>query len=223
MFSYQFHIRDYLTKTRHLTLLEDLAYRRLIDTYYTEEQPLPADPARAARLIAMPDNVAEVTAVLNEFFTLEDSGWTNQRCDFEITKYHGKADSARRANKAKVEKKSLKSELITELKSEPFQDATSKPKNQRTSKPSTPVVGFESFWSAYPRKTAKPEALKSFTKINPDEQTLAKMLAAVERSKLSTDWTKDNGQFIPFPSTWLNQRRWEDETEEAASVSGGWI
>jgi uncharacterized protein YdaU (DUF1376 family) len=223
MFSYQFHIRDYLTKTRHLTLLEDLAYRRLIDTYYTEEQPLPADPARAARLIAMPDNVAEVTAVLNEFFTLEDSGWTNQRCDFEITKYHGKADSARRANKAKVEKKSLKSELITELKSEPFQDATNKPKNLRTSKPSTPVVGFESFWSSYPRKTAKAEALKSFTKINPDEQTLAKMLAAVERSKLSTDWTKDNGQFIPFPSTWLNQRRWEDETEEAASVSGGWI
>lgn len=223
MFSYQFHIRDYLTKTRHLTLLEDLAYRRLIDTYYTEEQPLPADPARAARLIAMPDNVDEVTAVLDEFFTLEDAGWTNQRCDFEITKYHGKADSARRANKAKVEKKSLKSELITELKSEPFQDATSKPKNQRTSKPSTPVVGFESFWSAYPRKTAKAEALKSFTKINPDEQTLAKMLVAVERSKLSTDWTKDNGQFIPFPSTWLNQRRWEDEAEEAASVSGGWI
>jgi uncharacterized protein YdaU (DUF1376 family) len=223
MFSYQFHIRDYLTKTRHLTLLEDLAYRRLIDTYYTEEQPLPADPARAARLIAMPDNVDEVTAVLDEFFTLEDSGWTNQRCDFEITKYHGKADSARRANKAKVEKKSLKSELVTELKPEPFQDATSKPKNQRTSKPSISLVGFESFWSSYPRKTAKAEALKAFTKINPDEQTLTKMVAAVERSKLSTDWTKDNGQFIPFPSTWLNQRRWEDETEEAASVTGGWI
>ena len=223
MFSYQFHIRDYLTKTRHLTLLEDLAYRRLIDTYYTEEQPLPADPARAARLIAMPDNVDEVTAVLDEFFTLEDSGWTNQRCDFEITKYHGKADSARRANKAKVEKKSLKSELVTELKSEPFQDATSKPKNQRTSKPSISLVGFESFWSSYPRKTAKTEALRAFTKINPDEQTLAKMVAAVERSKLSTDWTKDNGQFIPFPSTWLNQRRWEDEAEEAASVTGGWI
>lgn len=223
MFSYQFHIRDYLTKTRHLTLLEDLAYRRLIDTYYTEELPLPVDPARAARLIAMPDNVTEVTAVLSEFFTLEDSGWTNQRCDFEITKYHGKADSARRANKAKVEKKSLRSELITELKSEPFQDATSKPKNQRTKEPSTPVVGFESFWSSYPRKISKAEALKSFTKINPDQQVLEKMLAAVERSKLSADWMKDSGQFIPFPSTWLNQRRWEDETEEATSVTKGWI
>jgi uncharacterized protein YdaU (DUF1376 family) len=219
MFSYQFHIRDYLTKTRHLTLLEDLAYRRLIDTYYTEEQPLPADPARAARLIAMPENVAEVTAVLNEFFQLDDLGWTNQRCDFEITKYHGKAESARRANKAKVEKKTLK----TELKSEQFQDATSKPKNQRTSKP-IPVEGFEKFWSAYPRKTAKAEALKSFTKIAPDDETLERMLAAVNRSKQSTDWLKDNGQFVPFPSTWLNQRRWEDESEmESSPVAGGWL
>jgi uncharacterized protein YdaU (DUF1376 family) len=223
MFSYQFHIRDYLTKTRHLTLLEDLAYRRLIDTYYTEEQPLPADPTRAARLIAMPENVAEVTAVLNEFFQLDDSGWTNQRCDFEITKYHGKADSARRANKAKVEKKTLKTELKSELKSEPFQDATSKPKNQRTNKP-IPVDGFEKFWSAYPRKTAKAEALKSFTKIAPDDETLERMLAAINRSKQSTDWLKDNGQFVPFPSTWLNQRRWEDESEmESSPVAGGWL
>jgi uncharacterized protein YdaU (DUF1376 family) len=222
MFSYQFHIRDYLTKTRHLTLLEDLAYRRLIDTYYTEEQPLPADPSRAARLIAMPDNVAEVTAVLDEFFQLDDSGWTNQRCDFEITKYHGKAESARRANKAKVEKKTLKTELKSELKSEPIQDATSKPKNQRTSKP-IPVDGFEKFWSAYPRKTAKAEALKSFAKIAPDDETLERMLAAVNRSKQSTDWLKDSGQFVPFPSTWLNQRRWEDETEEATPITGGWL
>ena len=34
----------------------------------------------------------------------------------------------------------------------------------------------------------------------------------VKRSK-STDWTKDNGQFIPYPTTYLNQRRWEDEIE----------
>ena len=204
-------------------MLEDLAYRRLIDTYYTEEQPLPADPTRAARLIAMPDNVAEVEAVLNEFFQLDDSGWTNQRCNFEITKYHGKADSARRANKAKVEKKTLKPELKTELKPEPFQDATSKPVNHRTSKP-IPVEGFEKFWSAYPRKTAKAEAVKSFTKIAPDDETLERMLAAVNRSKQSTDWLKDNGQFVPFPSTWLNQRRWEDESEmESSPVAGGWL
>lgn len=89
MFSYQFHIRDYLTKTRHLSLLEDLAYRRLIDAYYTEESPLPADIQACARLIAMREHATEVEAVLREFFLLTDDGWRNERCDQEIAKFRG--------------------------------------------------------------------------------------------------------------------------------------
>ena len=37
------------------------------------------------------------------------------------------------------------------------------------------------------------------------------MLKAIEKQKGSEQWTKDNGQYIPHPSTWLNQSRWEDE------------
>lgn len=212
MFSYQFHIRDYLTKTRHLSLTEDLAYRRLMDVYYTEEKPLPADPDHCARLIAMREFPRDVERVLEEFFTLSDDGWKNDRCDYEIEKYHGKAESARRANKAKIEKKTLKSEL----KSEPIQDATQEPKNPKTHKPTAVWAGFDSFWSAYPRKVAKAEAQKAFTKIKPDADMLAQMLASIAKSCQSTDWLKDNGQFIPFPSTWLNQRRWEDENAESS-------
>jgi uncharacterized protein YdaU (DUF1376 family) len=98
MFSYQFHIRDYLTKTRHLSLLEDLAYRRLIDAYYTEEAPLPADVQACARLIAMRDNAQEVEAVLREFFSLTDDGWHNARCDQEIARYRALQESGRRAS-----------------------------------------------------------------------------------------------------------------------------
>jgi len=29
--------------------------------------------------------------------------------------------------------------------------------------------------------------------------------------KKSNEWTENKGQFIPYPSTWLNQHRWEDE------------
>lgn len=72
MYFYPFNVRDYLTKTRHLNLLEDLAYRRCLDCYYTEEAPLPKEPERVARLIAMPDNVQEVELVLREFFELSD-------------------------------------------------------------------------------------------------------------------------------------------------------
>jgi uncharacterized protein YdaU (DUF1376 family) len=96
MFSYPFHIRDYLTKTRHLSAMEDLAYRRLLDTYYTEEQPLPADPGQCARLIAMRDHVDAVHAVLSEFFTLADDGWHNERADAEIAKYRDFAEAGRR-------------------------------------------------------------------------------------------------------------------------------
>lgn len=100
MFSYQFHIRDYVAKTRHLSLLEDLAYRRLIDSYYTEEAPLPADTAMCARLIAMREHQAEVECVLKEFFVLQEDGWHNDRCDHEIGKYHKlREDGVRNAAK----------------------------------------------------------------------------------------------------------------------------
>jgi hypothetical protein len=72
---------------------------------------------------------------------------------------------------------------------------------------------FERFWEIYPRKEGKTPARKSFEKISPDDQLLAKILAAVENRKKTPQWQKDGGQFIPLPATWLNQERWTDETE----------
>lgn len=74
-------------------------------------------------------------------------------------------------------------------------------------------VLFERFWAVYPRKVAKADAKKAFNKIAPDEELLQKMIKSLERDKRSGQWTKDNGQFIPYASTWLNGRRWEDEGE----------
>ena len=225
MFSYQFHIRDYLTKTRHLSLIEDLAYRRLLDTYYTEEQPLPVDPVRCARLIAMPEHAEAVELVLNEFFTLANEGWVNERADLEITKYHAKADSARKANAKRWESKTeQKPDVKPDLVPDANQIATINHK-PRTNKPILGDEGFASFWSAYPRKVSKAEAQKAFAKVNPDETLLATILSAVERAKASKDWTKDDGQFIPHASTWLNQRRWEDEVAIGADdpAGGDWL
>jgi uncharacterized protein YdaU (DUF1376 family) len=94
---FSFHIGDYATHTRHLSLMEDLAYRRMLDLYYTTEKPLP-DAAQTARLIGMRDHVEEVAAVLADFFTASEAGHTQTRCDDEIDRYHKKADSARSAN-----------------------------------------------------------------------------------------------------------------------------
>lgn len=73
---------------------------------------------------------------------------------------------------------------------------------------------FDKFWSCYPKKTAKQSALKAFLKLNPDEELLNKMLSSLEQQKKSVQWTKDNGQYIPYPATWLNGKRWEDELQQ---------
>jgi hypothetical protein len=80
-----------------------------------------------------------------------------------------------------------------------------------------PVVpfGFERFWSAYPKKTAKPVASKSWEKLQPDESLIAEILAAIERARATEQWLRDDGKFIPHPATWLNQRRWEDQQDLA--------
>lgn len=71
--------------------------------------------------------------------------------------------------------------------------------------------GFDRFWLAYPRKTAKPQAAKAFARLRVDEPLLARMLEALALQSRSDQWQRDQGQFIPHPSTWLNARRWEDE------------
>lgn len=73
---------------------------------------------------------------------------------------------------------------------------------------------FDAFWTAYPKKVGKGDARKAFAKVNVGIDVL---LSAIERQKQSRQWQKDNGQFIPNPSTWLNQCRWEDELQPAKS------
>ena len=88
MHYFSFHISDYMSHTAHLSPLEDLAYRRCIDIYYLHEKPLHEDASMVARLIRLPDNVAEVKIILEEYFTLElGKGWTLNRADVEIQKY----------------------------------------------------------------------------------------------------------------------------------------
>ena len=70
---------------------------------------------------------------------------------------------------------------------------------------------FDEFWKAYPRKVGKGTAKKAWERLKPTAGLRSTMLAAIETQKQSTQWRRDNGQFIPNPSTWLNQSRWEDE------------
>lgn len=82
-------------------------------------------------------------------------------------------------------------------------------KDKKDKKEST--AHFDAFWSAYPRKVGKGIAFKSFEKIKVDEALLNQMLKAISEQVKSEQWRKENGRYIPNPSTWLNQERWNDE------------
>lgn len=70
---------------------------------------------------------------------------------------------------------------------------------------------FSSFWSAYPKKTAKPAAAKAFKSAKINSLQMPSILQDIDRRKSDQDWQKENGKFVPNPATYLNQRRWEDE------------
>ena len=70
---------------------------------------------------------------------------------------------------------------------------------------------FDLFWEAYPKKSGKGGAFKAFNsaKLPP----INELVAILKKHTEQVQWTKDGGQFIPNPQTWLNQSRWEDEVD----------
>lgn len=71
---------------------------------------------------------------------------------------------------------------------------------------------FAAFWSAYPRKVGKRNCSALWARRHLSEQA-AEIMAGLARCKASTAWSKDGGQFIPNPQTWLNRDGWLDELD----------
>jgi hypothetical protein len=109
-------------------------------------------------------------------------------------KANGKQDESEKENEAEKEKEN---EIEYECKKE---------------------LAFDKFWEAYPRKVGKAKAEAAFLKVTVGIDVL---LAAIEEQKKSTQWTKDNGQFIPHPATWLNGKRWEDQLPQSTEIPKG--
>lgn len=84
----------------------------------------------------------------------------------------------------------------------------SKEKNTKKEDPN-----FEKFWEEYPKKKSKGAARKAFENAIKKGITVDVLIDAVIRQRCGSQWTKDNGQYIPYPATWLNQERWEDEPD----------
>jgi hypothetical protein len=82
---------------------------------------------------------------------------------------------------------------------------------------------FDIFWSYYPRKEGKAAAIKAWARQNGKRPSIEIITAHIEERKKSEQWTKDNGQFIPLPTTFINQERWNDELQSAASSTPSYM
>lgn len=71
--------------------------------------------------------------------------------------------------------------------------------------------GFEVFWIAYPKKRSKVTAERAWRKLAPSPELLQRVLDAIAMQRNSEEWRKDNGRYVPYPATWLNAKRWQDE------------
>lgn len=98
-----------------------------------------------------------------------------------------------------------------EPEQEPDNPHTPSTEGDKSTEESTKPMGFEQFWSAWPqhrRKVARSKCERIWKRQKCDV-IAEQVIAAVGRCKVSEDWTKENGKFIPAPMTWLNQERWE--------------
>lgn len=78
---------------------------------------------------------------------------------------------------------------------------------------------FDAFWEAYPSKKSKKLVEKIWARMGVNDDLFERIMTGLEQQKKSLRWTKDNGEFIPNPSTWLNQERWEDEVKISTELS----
>lgn len=240
------YVGDIQRKTGHLSCAEMGVYDRLLDHMYATEEPLPGDVDAICRIARAMDKTerAAVASVLRQFFMLDDGAYTNPRVTQEIAKALPKLEAARangkrggRPKQTEQKPNGLPDGFPAGTHEEPTREA---PQNQSipseyvsvgakaptsSAAPTRPrggvsqfPPGFDRFWAAYPRHEAKAKAAQAFARIRPDESLLGVMLAAIQRQRETDQWRRDGGVFIPHPTTWLNGRRWEDESTSATTV-----
>ena len=203
MHYYQFHIGDYKTHTHHLSLMEDLAFRRLLDHYYLHEAPI--RQRDISRQIGMRENEQEVLSVLNEFFIDTPEGYINPRADAEIAKFKAFSESGKRG----AEKRWNSPPIGTPLAPHSFPNATPiatnnhKPITNNHIKIQAPEGVTPETWKSFldqrklSRATVSETVIKSIQREAdkagwPLEQVLTEIVARGWRS-FKAEWVKDKG------------------------------
>ena len=155
MHYYQFNIGDYNSHTMHLSEIEDLTYRRLLDWYYLHESPIPLDLNEVSRQIRMRSHSDCIATVLLEFFERTADGWIHHRANKEIEKVGDKSQKASASAKARWNKVSDANALPTQSECNathntlPITQDTEHKTQKKATSVATPIGVSDSVWQEF--------------------------------------------------------------------------
>ena len=196
---YPFHIGDYLAHTSHLNDSEDLAYRRMMDWYYLNEKPLPADIDVIARLVRATPGI--VIMILGDFFYQDEDGkYHSKRADEELAKYKAMQDGGRKGAEKRWSKGSDSPPIHP-----PMQTKNQEPLTKNHIK--TTPNGFDEFWNSYDKKVGKPNTLKAWAKIKFQDGLLQTIIQKAKADRIA----KPDNKYRKDPERWLKGQHWLDE------------
>lgn len=95
----------------------------------------------------------------------------------------------------------------------PYPSAPPLAKIKNSCSPMASDVDFQTLWKAYPKKVGKAAAYRAWVKSKRDRPPVADILTKIAALKSCDQWTRDGGQFIPYPATWINRGGWHDEVQ----------
>ena len=173
-------------------------------------------------------SIPNISSYVLEKFDIDDNGlYYNKRLDFEINKRAEYSKSRSENVKKRWEKeKSIntyvsENEYICNTQADTQAiHSENENENKNVNKSINRIINinslnidlFNSLWNIYPRKEKKQYALECFVRLDPSPDLVQTIRLGIERAKKSKNWR--DRQFIPHFSTYLNQRRWEDEIPE---------
>jgi uncharacterized protein YdaU (DUF1376 family) len=220
MHYYQFHVSDYIHDTAHLSLEEDLAFRRLLDLYYTQEKPIPNKTHEVARRIRMSKHEHSIQIVLEEFFMfdMEHDCWTHKRCDETIAAYQAKAERNRAIGKLGGRPKANHQETQMVSKDNPNQEPITnnhKPKRENATVVARPLDVSEQVWGDWLQLRKTKKASVTETVVNGARQEAKKINWTLEQflvewctrgsQGLKAEWIKPDQQTLSQTGQ-MNQR-----------------
>ena len=218
--AFAFYVRDWLCSRKVTNMSGDAvkAYIYLLCEAWLQEDraTLPNDEKELISMARINDEkwCKIKDEVLNCFKLNKNDKYYNERL-LEVH-INSNIKALNRKNKTKTKRKQNNNKSVTARESESEDESKYNISSFKDSKSNKDTYGdgFLKFWNMYPKKVGKGAAYKAWGKIKTPVEIVALIEVAIEWQKNSNQWSKKNGQFIPHPATYLNEKRWEDEKEE---------